>query len=110
MRRAELPHAAHFIGASRCLFRRATVVGEHVVSTVGEFMSLNNAEMIEVGGPGEFFETMVWRAKPPSADCCLFDADIDRGPLTTRRYRTADEAQRGHEELCSQLEERHELH
>lgn len=32
-----MPHAAHFIAASKCRFHLATYVGDYIVSTVGEY-------------------------------------------------------------------------
>jgi|WetSurSiteA1Bulk_404760.scaffolds.fasta_scaffold01829_16 hypothetical protein len=75
--RTERGWSGHFIAASRCLFRRNTLLVYNnihiVVSTVGNYQPNLNTHTSEEIGPNRYFETMVFKAKH---DGTYWDADV----------------------------------
>lgn len=100
--------AGHFIDAQSCRWRRHTQVGtSYRVSTIGNYFprSFNNERASLGFEPEHFFETMVFRTVPnadPEAESCGCLPVPDFLELTCRRYATAGEAQRGHDEVVAE--------
>ena len=121
-----MPHPGHFICASDCHFVLNTCVGRYIVSTVGELIPSEfsmrlkferHGELIDAKGDALIaqylerfgyedvgysrkFETMVFKAKRGSdGDCCAYSAECFR-ELDFNSYNTAEEATKGHYELC----------
>lgn len=98
-----LPHGAHFIGVENCLFRMATIVGDFIISTVGQYFY--KEEMKEIGCD-RFYETMVFVAGESNGECfcCPKSIDLDNkyGPegLETIGYNNSEFAFDGHMEIC----------
>jgi hypothetical protein len=121
-----MPHPAHFIGGRDCQFHLSTLVGDYIVSTVGEYHPDKEVRAIHakvsgvvIEGRGDewdynFFkrfgymdigrdrkyETMVFRAKPSEERCCPFAIDLDGGETDFAGYNSAEDATKGHNELC----------
>lgn len=98
--RVELGHAGHFICADRCLFRRHTQAGNFRVSTVGDFYPANDKGRESLSAVrGTYFETMVFRTvnRPGGQENCGCRKLVDLKTVDFTRYRTAGEAQKGHE-------------
>ena len=110
--------AGHFICGRWCRFHLTTVVGEYLVSTVGEYVhprhSLSeqkDAEWLEVNWPGEDiglnrkYETMVFKAgkrcTSPNCGCGL--PEIDGSELAMEGYNRPDKAAEGHLRLCEEF-------
>ncbi len=96
-----MPHAAHFIASNSCRFRMATVVGDFVVSTVGDNRSWGKGEKLEVGCD-RFYETMIFFAKKDNGnecDCCQYVISGDG--LETIGYNDSKSAFDGHMEMCN---------
>jgi hypothetical protein len=107
----QFDRASHFIYAERCRFTRSTVIGDVVISTVGD-MRLDdlpakfkrpNIEEAEEIGYRRFYETMVFSfngycdiEKCP----CGGIPNINPRELDFEGYQTRDEASRGHEAMC----------
>lgn len=102
----------HFIGAERCKWRRHTQVGTaYRVSTVGDYCppSLHGKRETLGIGPDTYFETMVFctTSTTPYDDsegCGCLPCGWEE--LTCRRYATAGEAQRGHDEVVAEYARR----
>lgn len=109
-------HAAHFICGRWCRFHMATVIGEHLISTVGlyvhprqsgggegeerEFLKKNpNGEEI---GCNRFYETMVFKAgkRCKVSGCACGLPEISGSELDSNGYQTAGEARKGHMDMC----------
>ena len=113
-----MPHAAHFICASRCQFRLATYVGGFIVSTVGE-MEIQNTEIAKIVGKmvGDFdtigynrmYETMVFKAIPsaPEFTCCPYGIDVSE-TVDRDGYNDANAATAGHMALCEKWAAMHD--
>lgn len=104
----ELGCPGHFIGADRCLWRRHTLVGDHIISSIGNYMSPTSNKFQTVGGGvNDFFETMVFPAGDfRDSNGCGCREPVDVGnPLKVRRYKTEGEAQRGHEQCIEEIME-----
>ena len=109
-------HSGHFICGMWCRFHLMTLVGDYIVSTVGEFVhprhsagsEQTEAEWWKKNMPGEDigagrkYETMVFLAgEPCNAEGCscglprISGAELDFGG-----YNTAGDATQGHMGLC----------
>lgn len=96
----------HFIGSAWCRFHLCTIVGDYIVSTVGQYIpphaSMSSKEFAELGA-NRTYETMVFLAgKPCDAPGCacgmpmqssLTEVDFDG-------YNTALDATEGHYRMC----------
>lgn len=94
----------HFIGAAKCRFHLATLIGNRLVSTVGDCRNTDKDEPGAIGsGPDEFFETYVFKSSPSdrrdSCGCCA--AITSYSELDGRRCKTAVEATAMHSEFCA---------
>lgn len=105
-----MPHPAHFIGSSDCKFFLATVVGNVIISTVGEWRpqvppiiysaGYKDQEEFKCIGANRKYETMVFKALSAEANsCCPYEADIDH-QLDFEGYNTASDAYIGHLKMC----------
>jgi hypothetical protein len=121
--------AAHFICGSDCRFHMATLIGEYVVSTVGEYLPdsevreiLAQSRGVALEGRGDYrradwmkkvgfeeigyqrkYETMVfkWTGAVCEAEGCLCGLpSVDPSELDMEGYNTAGDAARGHLALC----------
>lgn len=121
-------HAGHFICAQWCRFHLCTLVGQYLVSTVGEYVPDETAREIhceargivlegkgdarladymkKVGfqeiGCGRTYETMIFKADEqctrPDCNCGL--PEIDGSELWFKGYTSAGDASAGHMEGC----------
>lgn len=122
-----MPHPAHLIVSHDCRFHLATVVGDVIVSTVGEYFPdsetreiLANCRGIKLQGRGDErrhdymkkigyeeigcgrkYETMVFKAVPGKAEnaCCPF-TQRDGRDLDSDGYNDASAAYAGHLAMC----------
>ncbi len=94
-----LAHPMHLCVSDRCQFRLATLVNDtYVVSTIGEFYPEGIYKKMEsVAGDKDNYETMVFRATSKRHDCGC--PEVEGGDLDCRRYCTAIDAVKGHNEL-----------
>lgn len=130
MKRSEwvhMPHPGHYICGFDCRFHLNTWVGKFIVSTVGEYFPdapvreiFANIRGVKLEGMGDVrrsdymekigfenigydrkYETMVFRSGPfvPNS-CCPYrqEKGID---LYMRGYNSAEEAAKGHLEICT---------
>ncbi len=101
-----LPHAGHFIGATECRFRMATVVGNGrwLVSTVGEYyprFPTDRKDQTEIGW-GRLYETMVFPChEDAQAACCGYSAS-DFSERAMMGYNDAQAARLGHFAMCQE--------
>lgn len=107
-KRIEMPHAAHFIGANRCDFRRATYVNGVIVSTVGGYRDFENK--IQPIGAGRKYETMVFRATKSDEGCCPYVVADFRAERELVGYNEAMDAQNGHEAMVVKYEKEKQKH
>ena len=91
-------YPGHFICSSNCKFHLATQIGKYLVSTVGAYYPPGKEEMETIGFES-FFETMVFDAGKPCAakECGCELPNISGRQLDFDGYKTAGEADRGHE-------------
>ena len=118
-------HAGHFILGDMCRFRLNTYVGKYIVSTVGEYVpdsqvrnilvksrenrqlpkgDVGEAEYIkkykcEELGVGRKYETMVFKSRKSKNKCCPFEIIVSE-EVDFSGYNSAEEATKGHLELC----------
>lgn len=104
-------HPGHFCGARDCLFRLATVIGDVIVSTVGDYYAPLGTEgkmqRTEIGFSGDparpaYYETYVFKLAPPNATrTCESCRDVaDWSEIEGVRCSTALEAQAQHLTMC----------
>lgn len=121
-------HPGHFICADDCRFHLATLVGDYLVSTVGEYVPDSQVQQIyadvrgialegrgderesdwlrkngfEELGFGRTYETMVFLAGEPcdSAECGCGLPTIDGEDKDMEGYNKAGDATRGHYAMC----------
>ena len=111
-----MPHPAHLIVSRWCRFHMATMVGQYIVSTVGEYVHPRHAKGSESGeakwlkknwpgedvGYGRKYETMVFPAgQRVEGRCCQYEPSSWL-ELESRGYQTSEDAFAGHMELCEQ--------
>ena len=109
MSRQYFGSAAHFVGSESCRFHIATLVGDYVVSTVGDYRpsgfrfepgsKVYGAEI----GCGRRYETMVFRNGGPCGCGCGMP-EIDGSEIDFEGYNTRGEANAGHERMCQKYE------
>jgi len=126
----EMGHAGHFCLSHKCRFHLNTYVGKYIVSTVGELWPervareihakvydpdwlINNKHLLgdmfdsvyfkrfgfEDIGLGRKYETMVFMAKKSEHKCCPWEIEVPKA-VDSGSYNTAEDAHRGHLELC----------
>lgn len=105
-----MPHAAHLCVSQDCQFVLATYVGNHIVSTVGEWLprslklsDYNGKSVVDVFeeiGFNRKYETMVFVAQLMNDSCSCCPYVINGSELDMAPYNTADEAYIGHILLC----------
>jgi len=93
-------YAGHFIGGNSCYFHLCTQVGKYLISTVGEYHSLDGKRQ-EIG-VNRYLETMVFKAGKicDEPTCMCGQPRIDGSELDFDGYKTAGEAQAGHIKMC----------
>jgi hypothetical protein len=97
---------AHLCVSFNCHFHLATLIGDKLVSTVGEYIqsSAPDRAFTAVGsGLKDFYETMVFTAHG-SCDCGCGLPNRGGSELLTRRYATPQAANEGHELICQRVE------
>ena len=96
-----LGYPAHFIGAESCWFRMATKVGDHIISSVGDYRPNGRGNKKTIGaGDDAFFETYVFRAGD-ICDCGCGEPRIADGrEIDGIRSATATEARQQHLAMC----------
>ena len=108
--------AGHFICAQWCRFHLCTLVGEYLISTVGEYVhprhgmgsEQKEAEWTEENFPGEDigcdrkYETMVFETKGvcTAEDCNCGLPTIKSTELDANGYNLAGNATKGNYEMC----------
>lgn len=119
-------HAGHFIAAHLCRFKLNTYLGNgYLVSTVGEYVPerstrecIASSREVEIEGKGDLwdlnyhkqfgfeeigygrkYETMVFKAKESTEECCLWEV-ADYGNIDFEPYNTAKDARLGHTIMC----------
>ncbi len=100
--RIELGCTVHFSGADMCRWRRATIVGDYVISSVGSWWPVSNTGHEPTSIGSHLYEAMVFRLTgipvPDNGGCpCRVIADLNEVEVT--RYDTPGEAHEGHEAL-----------
>lgn len=103
--RREFGYAAHFIGASNCLFHRTTQIGRVMISTVGDYRPFDRDDPSrrKTIGLNRFYETMVF----PIDGVCTCGCGLpehDGREIDFAGYQTALEADAGHEAMCMKYE------
>lgn len=93
-----MPHAGHFCGASKCLFKLNTYVGKYIVSTVGEYFPDGNK--IEEIGMNRTYETMIFKAKKSTTHKCCPYVVSHLMELDMKGYNHPEDAYVGHIKLC----------
>jgi hypothetical protein len=106
----------HFICAQWCRFHLTTVVGNYIISTVGEYVHPRHSGGVEAQeskwlaknwpgediGAGRKYETMVFKAGRCTATSCGCQLpEISGTELDMKGYNTRVDATRGHIELCT---------
>lgn len=110
-----LPHKAHFIGSSDCMFGLATYVNGVIVSTVGDYMPRLGPETEGIVpkrvrtkiGLSRFYETMVFKTKKnpdPSCGCPYIPSDWHN--IDFCGYNTGAAAVDGHLEMVEKYKHR----
>ncbi len=93
-------YPGHFIGADRCKFRMRTEVGDHVISTVGDFRTELSKEAEEIG-VGRTFETMVFKLQDEVCHCgCGMRLPKSWIEMDSKGYNDPESARKGHMKLC----------
>jgi len=91
--------AAHLCVASMCRFHITTLVGNIVVSTVGEFYEKpNDARPTEIG-LGRLYETMAFK-QTGMCSCGCGLPTVSGLELLCEGYNHAEAANRGHLKIC----------
>ena len=129
-------NAGHFIASSDCRFHLCTLIGEYLVSTVGEYLPdsevreiMASSRGITLTGRGDArranwmqkigyetigldrkYETMVFRVSGKRCevpDCgCGLPVVEEWGELDMNGYNDAGSATRGHYEMCRRWEQK----
>lgn len=96
--RTEMGHAAHFIGADECKFRRATHLSNgYIISTIGDYFPRGERERI---GADRYFETYVFHSKGLQETCgCYRPSDLNE--IDGEGCNTAIKANELHEEYVT---------
>jgi len=106
--------AKHFCGSRHCEFTMSTKIGDFVISTVGAYNvpdyvgksiiqpSKENKAWDSIGYD-RWFETFVFKAEKADCPCCEWVANTSGGELDSLCHETADEARKGHMEMCYRI-------
>ena len=119
-------HAGHFILGHKCRFKLNTYVNGYIISTVGEYVP--NNEIIDImkpefrclrGDPKEYayikkykceeigcgrtYETMVFKGGKSKNKCCPYEVK-DWQKIDFAGYNTAEDAYKGHLQLCKKYD------
>ncbi len=100
----ELGCAGHSICSDRCRWHRHTIVGNYAVSSVGDLFINKKRETFGAGSE-DWFETMVFPLtdrKFRNNDGCGCREFANYSELEGIRYKTAGEAQAGHEKMVKE--------
>lgn len=103
--RIELPHAAHFCLANKCMFKRATYTNGYIISTIGEYIESDKSNKFTEIGSGRLYETMVFKAMPSESTLCCKYIPSSYTELEMKAYNHPELANDGHEELVKKYEE-----
>lgn len=115
--RQQFGSAAHFIGSEDCRFHITTLIGEYVISTVGDYAPRHRVSTVDerpmvAGGRSvdahtigyeRYFETMVFKTTGP-CDCGCGLPDHSGSNIDFAGYQTRAEANAGHEAMCQKYE------
>ena len=100
----ELGCPGHFIAADSCRWRRHTQVGKYRISTIGNYYNSKEERQKLGADKDSFFESMVFETtneqQKESENCGCFEIK-DWCELDSIRYKTAGNAQAGHEKLIN---------
>ena len=88
----------HLCVSDFCRFSLATIVGDYLVSTIGEYYPRHDGEMDTIGFD-RFYETMVFKVGEDYDEGCHCRAVIS-DELDFEGYNTAKDAYNGHLRLC----------
>jgi hypothetical protein len=97
----------HFIASESCVHHLCTVIGKHMISTVGDYRPRSNPNRDrETIGANRFFETFVFKITKGRCGCgCgipkIIPSEIDALPANT-----AMAADRNHMKLCRKYAKR----
>ena len=100
--------AGHFIGGTECRFHLCTLIGEYIVSTVGDYRPRGEqSEKPTPIGYQRTYETMAFRLdKFCDAPGCLCGMPLHDGrELDFAGYHCASDATAGHMEMCRRYAE-----
>lgn len=93
--------AAHFICGRFCRFHIATVVGDAIISTVGEYHPYNKPDgEPETIGADRLYETMVFKTGATCECGCGMPMPDVSAELDFAGYNDPREATRGHMRFC----------
>lgn len=97
--------ASHFICGDRCQFHLSTVIGDVIISTIGEMISEPiKSRTFETIGCDRLYETMVFKAGEPcnEKDCMCGERSAihDGCELDFAPYNDRKSATEGHAALC----------
>lgn len=94
----------HFCASHRCLFHMTTLVGNYLVSTVGELRhDMDRPETRRKVAAGRFYETMVFPTEGVCECGCGQPQIKNYCELTCRGYNTTKEAREGHLAVCEEV-------
>lgn len=95
----------HFCLRDECRFHLTTLVGPYLVSTLGAMIKRENpTEMVALASsPDCFFETIVFFAREEQCECGCGLPDIGN-EIDSERYKTAENATKGHMKLCTKYD------
>ena len=100
--RVELGCMGHLSVSADCRWSRHTRVGDHRISSVGNYYPGHSTERVTIGRD-RYFQTMVFPLKPDAegedAEDCGCGVVADWCEIDSDGYQTAGEAQAGHEKM-----------
>lgn len=100
-------NAGHLCVSNWCRFHLTTLVGDYVISTVGEYFPPHATERdcpqkpAPIGsGEDSIYETMTFKWTGNTCECGCGLPNIDGSELECKRYKTAKEATIEHYKTC----------
>jgi len=94
-------HAGHFICSPRCLFHLNTLVGNYIISTVGDYRpDMEKSEKAEEIGCNRLFETYVFEGHHSCGCGCEARIPTEWCEIDSYCSNTAKKAREGHMEMC----------